>query len=84
VSSRNEYPPRSPEGLMRGGHTRPIGSTTWGCSADLLKVPNAPNRSAPYQVIGSHGPAPARRLQPGASEGNPAGFPPSAGMKGRR
>jgi hypothetical protein len=77
----NDYPPRSPNGLLRGGHTRPIGSTAWGRSAPLLKVPNAPS-GGPVVNIGSHGPAPARPLAPGSSEGNPKGFDPAG--KGRR
>ena len=50
--------PRSPEGLRRGGHTRCVCQTVWGRSADLAKVPNAPDRSAAFINIGSHADAP--------------------------
>jgi hypothetical protein len=76
--SRNDYPPRSPEGLMRGGHTRPLGSTTWGCVGDIAEAKNEPS-GAPFVNIGSHGPALAKPLASGASEGNPKGFDPKGG-----
>jgi hypothetical protein len=79
---RTNNEPRSPEGKRIGGHTRAINQTEWGCAADLLKVPNAQDRSSPYVNIGSHADAPAKPLRPGASEGNPCGFPPA--VKGRR
>ena len=63
---------------------------------DAASAKNAPEGEKGYNsAIGSHGPAPAKPLQPGASEGNPHGFGPAgaprarvaaqpAGMKGRR
>ncbi len=73
---------RSEEGLRRGGHTRPVGSTAWG-HAGFVAPTNTPAGDPSYTNIGSHGPKPAKPLLPGASEGNPKGFKP-AGMKGRR
>jgi hypothetical protein len=87
---------RSEEGLRKGGHTRAIGETAWG-KMDAAAAKNATGRGDPaYDTqIGSHGPAAAKPLQAGASEGNPhglksAGAPRAgvaaqpAGMKGRR
>jgi hypothetical protein len=68
---------RSPDGLRKGGHTRALGETQWGCVGDITKAKNEP-AGAPYMNIGSHGPAPARPLEPGASEGNPHGFKPGS------
>jgi hypothetical protein len=76
-----DHPPRSEEGLRKGGHTRAVGQTQWGDVGGLLKVPNAP-ASAPHVNIGSHGDAPMKPLKPGASEGNPCGF--GAAGKGKR
>lgn len=83
---------RSDEGKRRGGRTRAIGETAWGM-VDPATAKNATGRGEPYQVIGSHAPAPAR-LGASASEGNPHGLAPAAprarvaaqpaGMKGRR
>jgi hypothetical protein len=85
---------RSEEGLRQGGHTRHHESA-WG-KMDAASAKNATGRGDPtYTQIGSHGPAPAKPLQPGASEGNPKGFKPAgapsprvaaqpAGVKGRR
>jgi hypothetical protein len=77
----NSYPPRSPEGLRKGGHTRGVNETAWGCVEPLLKVPNAPAGGSDMS-IGSHGPAASKPLAPGSSEGNPKGFGPAG--KGRR
>lgn len=87
---------RTNEGKRRGGHTRGVHETAWG-KMDAASAKNAPGRGEPAYntAIGSHGPAPAKPLQPGASEGNPhglksAGAPRArvaaqpAGMKGRR
>jgi hypothetical protein len=76
-----DHPPRSPDGLRKGGHTRAVGQTQWGC-VDITKAKNTPDRSAPYQVIGSHADAPAKPVKPSCSEGNPAGFGPAG--KGKR
>jgi hypothetical protein len=86
---------RSDEGKRRGGgHTR-VGESAWG-KMDAASAKNAGGRGdKAHAVIGSHAPAPAKPLQPGASEGNPhglksAGAPRArvaaqpAGMKGRR
>jgi hypothetical protein len=86
--------PRSEEGLRRGGHTRPVGSTAWG-HAGFVAPTNTPGGDPAYTNIGSHAAKPAKALQPGASEGNPRGFKPAgaptprgaaqpAGMNGRR
>jgi hypothetical protein len=65
--------PRTPEGLRKGGHTRPVGSTVWGRN-DFVAPTNTPAGDAAYTNIGSHAPRPPKPLQPGASEGNPKGF----------
>ena len=45
---------------------------------DAASAKNAPEGEKGYNsAIGSHGPAPAKPLQPGASEGNPHGFGPA-------
>jgi hypothetical protein len=87
--------PRSPEGLRRGGATRPVGSTTWGTNGFIADAVNNPAGSSGYLNIGSHAPRPPHALQPGASEASPkgekaAGAPTPrvaaqpAGMIGRR
>jgi hypothetical protein len=89
--------PRSPEGLRRGGATRPVGSTAWGTNAFVApeNVRNAPTGDASYTNIGSHAPKAAKPAEPGQSEGNPRGFKSAgaptprvaaqpAGMIGRR
>jgi hypothetical protein len=82
MNHRNDNPPRSPSGLLRGGHTRSVCQTVWG-KMDAASATNAPGRGAPsYTVIGSHADAPAKPLPPGASEGNPRGFGPAG--KGSR
>jgi hypothetical protein len=64
---------RSDEGKRRGGHTR-VGESAWG-KMDAARAKNATGRGdPPYTQIGSHGPAPAKPLQPGASEGKSAGL----------
>jgi hypothetical protein len=68
-------PPRSEEGLRRGGHTRPIGSTQWGHTGDIART-NAPAGDPAYTNLGSHAERPPKPLQPGASEGNPRGVDP--------
>jgi hypothetical protein len=78
---RTNNEPRTPDGLRIGGHTRPVGSTQWGSCESIPKT-NATSRDAPAVSIGSHAPAPAKPLKPGASEGNPCGFKP--GVKGSR
>jgi hypothetical protein len=86
---------RSEEGKRKGGHTRSVHESGWG-RMDAATAKNVPEgEKACNTAIGSHGPAPAKPLQPGASEGNPhglksAGAPRArvavqpAGMKGRR
>ena len=85
---------RSEEGLRKGGHTRGIHESGWG-RMDAATAKNVPEGEKAYRQIGSHAPAPARPLQPGASEGNPRGLKSAgaptprvaaqpAGMKGRR
>jgi hypothetical protein len=48
--------PRTPEGLRKGGATRPANSTVWG--TDAFRAPetvkNVPAGEASYTVIGSH------------------------------
>ena len=51
---------------------------------DAASAKNAPEGEKGYNsAIGSHGPAPAKPLQPGASEGNPHGFGPAAPTRSR-
>jgi hypothetical protein len=71
-----DHPPRSEEGLRKGGHTRPVNSTIWGTNAFVApeNVRNAPAGDAAYTNIGSHAPKSPKPLEPGTSEGNPRGF----------
>jgi hypothetical protein len=67
-------PPCSEEGLRKGGHTRQPKSTVWGTN-EFVAPTNTPAGDPAYTNIGSHAPKPPKPLQPGASEGNPRGFP---------
>jgi hypothetical protein len=63
---------RSPEGLRKGGHTRPVNSTLWGTNAFVAPT-NTPGGDPAYTVTGSHAPKPPKPLQPGPSEASPKG-----------
>jgi len=85
---------RSPEGLRKGGHTRPEGSTNWG-TKEFIAPSVTGKAEAQHTVIGDHSARTPKPLQPGASEAAPKGqkqygapvprvAAAPAGMKGRR
>jgi hypothetical protein len=65
---------RSEEGLRKGGHSRPEGSTVWGSNAFIAPTQGKdPRGAASHTVIGSRAPKPLTPLQPAANEASPKG-----------